>query len=245
MKKYALCAFLQVLVLISNGQQALEMINNEPANFVAFKNDVFVSSDVLVNNISDIDANHKNIFDRSLAIPQELEAGYFGIRGGIGTDITGGLAYGIGLNYLVNNTAELGILLFGGEFSESTEEGIHTYDETTKVFLFALMANFLFNYAEADDSFFFIAGLGLASVTIEYEESSATDTSLGPALPNGGSILTEEGSGGGTVFNLGVGKKFSDTFDVRFEIPVIVSFATFESASSVIPTFLLTAGVRF
>ena len=174
-----------------------------------------------------------------------LEAGNFGIRAGIGTDITGGLAYGIGANYLVNNSFELGVLLFGGSFSESTDEGIHTYDETTDIFLFALMANYLFNYDQGEDTFFYIAGIGLASVSLEYEESSATDTSLGPPLPGGGSMFTEDGSSGGTVFNVGVGKRFNKSFDVRLEIPVIVSFATYESASSVIPTVILTGGIRF
>lgn len=179
-----------------------------------------------------------------LMAPGALEAGNWGIRAGIGTDITGGIAFGLGANYLVNNAAELGILIFGGTFSETTEEGIHTYDEETKLFLFALMANYLFNYDQGDDAVFFLAGLGLASVSIEYEESSPTDTSLGAPFGSG-SILFEEYSGGGTVFNVGVGKRFGEQFDLRFEIPVIVSFASFESASSVIPTFVLTGGIRF
>ncbi len=52
-----------------------------------------------------------------------------GIRGGIGTDINLGLAYGFGGNFLIDipkNTLELGVMLFGGSFKESSSEGIHT-----------------------------------------------------------------------------------------------------------------------
>ena len=175
----------------------------------------------------------------------ELEADQFGIRAGLGTDITGGIAYGVGVNYLVNDLAELGILIFGGKFTETTNNGFNDYTETTRVFVFALMANYLFNYDEDDDVWFFIAGFGLASVYVEYEESSPTDTSLGAPLPGGGSSYTEEAGAGGTIFNIGGGKRINAAWDIRFEIPVIVSFASYEQASSVIPTLIVTAGYRF
>ncbi len=171
-----------------------------------------------------------------------------GLRGGVGTDINLGLAYGGGANYLIttpNNSLELGLLFFGGSFDETTEEGIHTYDESTDIFVFGVMANYLIGYNPDASRSFFIAGIGLASISIDWEERSKTDESLGTLLPGGGSMQAEDGSGGGTVFNLGIGKTFSGNFDLRAEVPVIVSFSAPGSASAVIPTFIVTAGIRF
>lgn len=173
-----------------------------------------------------------------------------GLRAGVGTDINGGLAYGAGANYLLTfpqntNSLELGIVMFGGSFEESTDEGIHTYDETTDIFVFGILANYLIGYQPNQPSTFFIAGVGLASISVEWEERSATDVSLGPLLPGGGSMQSEDGSAGGMVFNLGFGRSFSGGFDIRAELPVIVSFSAPGEASAVIPTLIVTAGLRF
>lgn len=179
---------------------------------------------------------------------QSQTAPKIGLRAGVGTDISLGLAYGGGANYLVsfpNYSLELGVILFGGSFEESTVVGIHTYDEKTDLFLFGMMANYLIGYTPNLPGTYFVAGFGLASVGIEWEESSATDVSLGTPLPGGGSMQADDGSGGGTIFNLGVGRTFSGGLDLRVELPVIVSFAAPGEASSVIPTLTVTAGMRF
>lgn len=171
-----------------------------------------------------------------------------GIRGGIGTDISLGLAYGAGGNILFDldkNYVEVGVVLFGGNFEESSDEGIHTYDETTDLIVFGLMANYLIGYNPRKPGLYFITGFGLASVNIEWEERSDSDSSLGTPLPGGGSMQSADGSGGGSVLNVGIGNGFSKAFDIRFEIPVIITFSGTGEASTVIPTFIATLGYRF
>jgi hypothetical protein len=171
-----------------------------------------------------------------------------GLRAGVGTDVNLGVAYGVGANYLLSlpqNSLELGVILFGGSFDETTDEGMHTYEETTDLIVFGLMANYLIGYTPNQPSTFFMVGFGLASINIEWEERSDTDVSLGPLLPGGGSMQSEEGSAGGTVLNLGFGHSFTGGFDVRAEFPVIVRFSAPGEASSVIPTLIVTAGLRF
>lgn len=179
---------------------------------------------------------------------QAIEPSRIGIRGGVGTDVNLGLAYGAGVNYLIDkqaNALEVGVLLFGGSFDEESTEGMHTYEETTDIFVFGMMANYLIDYSRDDPGLYYIAGIGLGSINVEWEERSKTDVSLGPLLPGGGSMQSADGSSGGTVFNLGIGKLFNRSFDVRAEIPVIVTFASVGGASSVVPTLILTAGYRF
>ena len=171
-----------------------------------------------------------------------------GIRGGVGTDINLGLAYGLGGNFLLNlsdNSLELGVVVFGGSFEESTDEGMHTYDEKTDLFVFGLMANYLIGYTPRKSGLFFVTGIGLASISVEWEERSDTDVSLGPLLPGGGSMQSEDGTAGGTVLNLGIGRSFSNGWDVRAELPVIVTFAPPGESSAVIPTMIATLGYRF
>ncbi len=171
-----------------------------------------------------------------------------GIRGGVGTDINLGLAYGLGGNYLMiypNNCLELGVLIFGGSFEEKSDEGFHTYEEKTSITLFGFMANYLIGYAPLQRGRFFIAGVGLANINVEWEEKSETDESLGTFLPGGGSMQSEEGSTGGMVFNLGIGNGFSSGWDIRVELPVIMTFSAPGEAAGVVPTLIVTLGYRF
>ncbi len=171
-----------------------------------------------------------------------------GIRGGVGTDVNLGLAYGAGVNFLldVNGKAlELGILLFGGSFEETSDNGYNTYDETTDILVFGLMANYLINYAPGESGLFFVAGIGLGAISVAWEERSDTDVSLGTRLPGGGSMQSVDGSSAGTVFNLGVGGSFKNGIDVRAEVPVILAFAPPGGAASVVPTAIATIGYRF
>jgi len=173
-----------------------------------------------------------------------------GIRGGIGTDVTLGIAYGGGANYLLtfpkkpNNSLELGLILFGGSFEETTEE-FHTYEETTDVMVIGALANYLIGYKPGQAGSFFVAGIGLASVNVEWEESSETDGSLGTPVGSEGSKQSAEGSAAGVVFNLGGGLAFNSGLDIRLEVPVILSFSAPGEASSVIPTAIATVGFRF
>lgn len=171
-----------------------------------------------------------------------------GIRGGLGTDISLGLAYGVGINYLLDlNTdkIELGILLFGGTFTEKSDNGFNEYIETTNLLVVAMMANYLFSYSPDEGGIFFVAGAGFASISVEWEERSDTDTSLGTLLPGGGSMHSVEGTAGGSVLNLGVGMCITEDIDIRAEIPIIVTFAPQGGSSSVIPALLITLGYRF
>lgn len=88
-------------------------------------------------------------------------AGRVGVYGGIGTDVTGGIAYGAGVTYLVSvgtQKAELGVMLFVGEFKESTTEGIHRYDEVTNVAVFGIAANYLIGDRPGRAAPYFVPG---------------------------------------------------------------------------------------
>ncbi len=177
------------------------------------------------------------------AYGQTDQTGTFGIRAGIGTDISLGIAYGAGFNYRLQENMELGLVLFGGKFSETSNNGFNDYEETTNIFAIAAQANWLFNHLPDETKPFFIAGTGLAFISYEWEERSATDTSLGTPLPGGGSMQSEEGGTGGVIFNVGAGMTFTSPFDLRFEVPIMVPFGI--ENVSVVPLFMLTAGYRF
>jgi hypothetical protein len=147
--------------------------------------------------------------------PSGPNKGRFGIRGGVGTDISGGLVFGGSLNYLLptySNPFEIGLVVFGGSFEETTEE-FHTYVEKTDILVIGLSGNYLINYNQSSQGLFFLVGTGLAFIDVTWEESSDTDESLGPPLPGGGSIQSDEGSSFGFIFDLGIGYKFSNNVD--------------------------------
>jgi hypothetical protein len=174
-------------------------------------------------------------------------SGSFGIRGGVGTDISGGLAYGGSINYQFpwgNNWGEIGPVLFFSSVEETTEE-FHTYVEKTDLFVFGVLANYLVNYDPTGSGAFFVVGIGFAGISVEWEESSDTDESLGTPLPEGGSKQSEDATAGGSVLNVGAGYKFTGNVDIRVELPVIIIAGGPERASSVVPTIIATLGVHF
>jgi hypothetical protein len=171
-----------------------------------------------------------------------------GVRGGLGTDINLGLAFGGGVNYMLDmgqNPLELGVLVFYSHSTETSNNGFNDYHETTDITVFGMMANYLIGYQVGVPGSFFVVGIGLGAMNVYWEEWSPTDESLGELLPEGGSRQEDEGTAGGSVFNLGAGLSFSNGSDIRFEIPVILVFGEYGEASTVVPTFTLTAGMRF
>jgi len=165
-----------------------------------------------------------------------------GFRGGIGTDISGGIAYGGGVNYLITNSFEFGLVGFGGTYVEEIHK-THTYTETTKLLVVGFLANYFANYDPEKVAPFFIAGFGLASISGTWEERSKTDTSLGTPLAGGGSKQERTFGIAGPLLNIGLGLSFGHGIDIRFEVPVI--YGTIAGSSYVIPTFILTLGYRF
>jgi len=175
------------------------------------------------------------------------ESGSIGIRAGIGTDINLGLAYGGGINYLLNlnqNAVEIGLVVFGGN-SEETTEDYNTYTETTDVLVYGVLANYLFGYELKKSCFFGLVGFGFTAISVEWEESSPDDESLGTPLPGGGSKQSEDATAAGSILNFGFGVAFDGGFDIRVEAPIIFIFDAPGDASSIVPTFMATLGYHF
>ena len=174
--------------------------------------------------------------------------GGVGVRLGIGTDITGGIAYGAQLNYTLNqnpNAFEVGLAVFGGKFEESSEEGGNTYDEETNILVIGAMANYLFRHALELSGPYFVAGIGVGAISVEWEERSSTDTSLGPPLPGGGSMQSDDATAAGLILNFGIGHRFNELFDLRFQVPTFFISGTDNRNGKTVPTFTLTAGFLF
>lgn len=183
----------------------------------------------------------------SIANAIDLSQAKTGIRGGIGTDIEGGTAFGLGINktFISPNTGiEAGLLLFKAHVEETTTE-FHTYEEVTDLTVIGVTVNLLNNYTPNKSGMFYLIGTGLGIMSVEWEESSPTDTSLGTLLPGGGSKQSEEGTTVGIIFDFGIGKTFGNGFDVRAELPLIIIPGPPGEASGFVPTFILTVGYLF
>src|SRR5210317_1316006 len=88
------------------------------------------------------------LFHPSQSFSQAADDGSFSLRGGIGTDINGGLGYGVGLGYrFPYSNYELSAVFFGHS-SEETTEDFHTYTEKTDLFVYGIMCNYLFGYRD-------------------------------------------------------------------------------------------------
>jgi hypothetical protein len=175
--------------------------------------------------------------------------GAFGVRLGVGADIEGGPAYGGQVNYTFNMGSgglELGLAAYGGSFEEASNNGYNDYYEKTDVFALGAVANYLFGRKPEGRGIYFLAGGGVGSFSVEWEERSPTDTSLGPQLAEGGSMQSEEGEAVGLILNTGIGYRFNKRFEIRGEIPVFfIPGDGGERDGSVVPTLTITAGFTF
>lgn len=182
------------------------------------------------------------------AAAQDQTPGMIGVRAGIGTDISGGIAYGAQLDYKLlqdANAIELGLAVFGGKFEETSDNGFNEYTEETTIFVFGALVNYLVRYSLDSGGVYLLGGAGFGAISVEWEERSDTDTSLGTPLPGGGSKQSEEGTTGGLILNLGLGYRFSEQFDLRAQAPTFFISAGDERDGMVVPTVTITAGLSF
>ena len=174
------------------------------------------------------------------------QAGW-GLRAGVGTDISGGLGFGGILNYYFGPMLpiELNLEVFGHSSTWEGEDYGNHYEETTSLLVIAVLANYFVGYDGVEPGVFFEAGFGLAVISADWEECSPDDSSLGE--PNGanGSCQSDDGTNGGTVFNLGLGFTLGGGFDLRIEAPIIILFSAPGESAGFIPTFTATLGYRF
>jgi hypothetical protein len=181
-------------------------------------------------------------------VSHAAQASNAGVRGGVGTDIGGGIAYGLGLNYIPATDAsgswELGIVAYGGSFKETTTE-FFTYEEKTTIAAYGVLANRLFHYRPMMKGGYAIAGAGVGAVSVTWEERSSGDITLGTRLAGGGSMQSLSSTGAGAIVNVGAGYGFGGPWDVRVEAPILFISGPPGGASSVAPTLTVTAGVRF
>jgi len=171
-----------------------------------------------------------------------------GARVGIGTDVSGGIAYGGQLNYTMpqnDNSLELGLTFFGGSFEEDRDNGVNTYHEETDVLVVAGMVNYLFRHSMDNGGLYFLAGGGAGAFSVDWREESPTDTSLGSPLAGGGSFQEEDAVAAGFILNAGIGHRFSEKFDLRFQVPTFFIGSGDTRDSQVVPTFTITAGYTF
>ena len=167
----------------------------------------------------------------------------WGLRGGMGTDLTGGATYGVGLTRMVEmdgTPIELGGVVFGASVGGSNVDSFQYHEESTDVFVLAATANFLVNYQPQE--LYFLSGIGVGLISMDWEEYNPVETTAGPVI---GATHSEEGTAAGAIVNLGVGYQMSDDMDLRFEAPVFIMSSAPGEAASVVTTFVFTAGIRF
>jgi hypothetical protein len=92
---------------------------------------------------------------------------------------------------------------------------------------------------------YFVGGAGAGAISVEWEERSDTDVSLGTPLPGGGSMQSEDGTTGGLLLNFGLGYRITQNFDLRGQVPVFFISGGEQRDGAVVPLFSLTAGLNF
>jgi hypothetical protein len=175
----------------------------------------------------------------------------FGIRGGIGTDITFSPGFGLGAFYVLapdpysSSNWDLGFDIYYSSVSEDETEGSLKYEDNTKVLVFGFRANGLFNYHPYKSGVYFIAGTGLIFANVDWKEDIIYSYPYAPHTEH----WSDDAFSVGNILNLGVGLTFGSGVEARFETPFLIFYSVpgygSRSASSVVPTFTLSVLYRF
>ena len=159
----------------------------------------------------------------------------FGIRGGVGVDVTFVPAFGgeLGLAFDFEDDTWLEISI--GYFRSYDKWEGESYTEETTTNIFLLRGNRLFNYNPGEPGFFYFFGTGAGAVNVYWKETSPIYTSY---------LDEAEGTGGGLIFSLGGGQSFSGGFELRLDLPILIVFGGYYG-TIIAPMLGLTAGMRF
>jgi hypothetical protein len=172
--------------------------------------------------------------------------GAFAIRAGIGTDPNLGLGIGFGARYAwfgaSTTSFEFGADYFYNKSTESNDRqagGITVTDEeVTKLGVFGVRGNALFNYAPDKGGVYFIVGFGFVVANVQWTEDW-TDA-------NGKNTYHDDldVTSGGNIFNFGIGVSISSAFEARLETPMLF-FYNSGNASAFAPTITLSLQYQF
>lgn len=144
------------------------------------------------------------------------------LKAGIGTDASFGLALGVGLNVDMSfggKEVQVGPAFYYALSSEDSNNGFNDYHEETTTIVVGALVNYVI--PSDDESLAFIYGFGGALVSVDYLQTSPTDSSIGPF--NGTVYVMDESyTGAAALFNLGINKKFSENLELQFEMPIFM-----------------------
>jgi len=181
---------------------------------------------------------------------QSLSA--LGVRAGAGVDREGKLVYDgrIGLADLSGSTAvEVALRGFGEASSTKTYESARISRrwenrEEMRVWSVGLMADILLRHGRETRGPYFMLGLGLGPVWYDWRRESE-DPSVGDPVPEGGSVLTQDGVILGSMLSAGLGQRLHRRVDLRVQGTVaFVPSTDLREELTFVPFLTLTTGVR-
>jgi len=190
----------------------------------------------------------KTIISNTFQKQSGLNHSGFGIRGGIGTDITGGLGFGVGAFYIPSSSNwDLGLDIYYANISE-TETGTDVKrNDNTKLLVFAFRSNYLINYNPKKSGVYFLAGAGFVLSSVSWKETITYDPIRYPNI--GPEHWSDDALSFGNVLNLGVGLKLGGGLETRLETPLLIFYGTpghgSQNAGTIAPTFTLNLLYRF
>jgi len=141
---------------------------------------------------------------------------------GLGTDAGLGLALGAEYQMDVSfgsKELRVGPAFYYTAYSEDSSNGFNDYTETFSALIFGVTANF---YTPVNDpNLNLVYGGGVAFTLSDWQETSPTDSSIGPF---DGSVYVDEASGGGAAFllNFGLNKIISDALAIELNVPIFI-----------------------
>ena len=148
-----------------------------------------------------------------------------------------GFAGGLGGGYRfagpAGNMEVLGDVYYS-PYCETYTAGSNTFDYKSTLIIFAVRANWLFNYTPEKRGLYQVVGAGFFAGNFSWSTVDQTGYTQGNSYFSSGAVI-----------NLGLGWAFTRWLEARFEVPVMVFFGTYGRAAAVAIPLTLSAIFRF
>ena len=166
----------------------------------------------------------------------------FGVRFGIGTDLSPGISYKAEFDFRLADNFDIGALFLATSSLKSWNSGTHDYTEKRRVYFYGAIGTWLIHYRPEEAKLYYLLSAGGGIFYYDLQKSSSTDGLLGTPLPGGGSRQSIFVNQLSIVAIPGVGHSFKSPFGLRFEVPLLIPI---DNGVGVVPLFQLTAGIEF
>ena len=175
----------------------------------------------------------------SLLAKAQQEDCCFGLRFGIGSDLSLGISYRVEIDYRLVEDFEFGLLVLGTSSLRTKQSGNDTYTESRRMSFFGGVGSWLFYHRPDEIKPYYLLSVG--GGLLSYQKTGYNPNRQGHVSYYSSPYYINT-SAEAIMFGFGVGYTIKSPLDLALDLPLIIPLT---DKVGPIPLFMLTVGFKF